>query len=473
MPTLPLLPLLPHQQRVIKRIAEPGRTGLVVAHGVGSGKSLSSIGAYQRLKLPTNIIAPASLKNNYKQELTKWTGGIPSDVNIVSQQNLARNGWKDKSNSFLVNDEAQHARDHTSSLLSALKNSQAKKKLLLTATPVFNHPSDISPLINLAANQQLLPERKPDFEKEYVKQTEVRPSIFQRMLGLKPGLEPNLVNKPKLKGILGKYTDFYETGKEGYPDVKEETVKVPMAPRQQEIYKTLMNAAPFWTRYKVKSGLPPGRGEIDSMRAFLSGQRQISNSSSGFVKRQKDVESPKIDRAFQDFQNNLNKNPNWKELIYSNYINSGLDQYKRRFEENKIPYGEFSGQVSDKQRNQMLKDYNVGKLKALLVSSSGAEGLSTVGTRGVTISDPHFNSAKEQQIIGRAVRYKSHEGLPPSQRNVTVKRYFSAPRASFLDRILGNKEIGGSDEYIRNMAIRKEKLNNQLMDLMRQQDNRG
>jgi superfamily II DNA/RNA helicase len=218
-----------------------------------------------------------------------------------------------------------------------------------------------------------------------------------------------------------------------------------------------------------------GKGELDTMRAFLGGMRQVSNATHGFTTRKNELEAPKLQAAFNYLNEQVSKDPSYKAVIYSNYLNSGLNPYKQYLEQNQIPYGEFSGNISSAVRNKLVQDYNKNKLKALLISSAGAEGLDLKGTRLVQILEPHFNEEKEKQIIGRGARYLSHAGLPPDKQNVLVQRYLAQPKAGFLDRILGHPDVKGADEYIRQMAMQKDVLNREVMALMDQekQKNRG
>ena len=457
-----------HQQRVAKRMADKNTEGLVVAHGMGSGKTLSSIATYNRLKMPTTVVPPAALIGNYEKETAKWLGNRrPAPLNLESQQRVALKGLQnDPKNGLLIVDEAHRARENESKLLAALNQSEAKKRMLLTGTPIVNHPRDLSTLVNFVANKRVLPDTPGEFNKEYFQPEEVAPSILQRLAGVTPGLQYKLKNAPKLKRILDKYVDYYPGSKEGYPSVNQEEVKVPMGKKQMDIYKTIMGQAPWWVRWKVRSGLPPGKGELETMRAFLSGVRQVSNTSAGFTTRRSDIEGPKIDHAFNYLNEQLHKDPTYKAVVYSNYLKSGLDPYKQQLNKYRIPYGEFSGDVNSAVRNQLVRDYNANKLKALLISSAGAEGLDLKGTRLIQLLEPHFNEEKEKQIIGRGVRFHSHDALPRDKQNVLVQRYLARPQASWLDRLLGHPEIKGADEYIRQIAIQKDQLNRQVMGLM-------
>ncbi len=461
--------LKPYQQRTVDRIQRPDQPGLVVAHGTGTGKTRQSIEAYKQLGMPATVVVPAALQANYQKEMNKWVGKVPSNVNIISQQAVARQGLP-PNNGLLVVDEAHRARNNQSSLMAALKDNTAQKRLALTATPSYNHPADLSTLVNFAAGRTVLPEDRNKYDERYVNYKKVNPGFIPRLMGVKPGVVPELKNTPELKKIYNKWVDYYGGSEEGFPSSREEQINVPMGSNQQEIYKTIMGQAPAWLRWKVKLGLPPGKGELDKMRAFLGGARQVSNTTQGFVKDPAKVESAKVDKAFGYLQKQLAANPRYKAVVYSNYLNSGLSPYKQRLEQAGVPYGEFSGAVSPRIRNQMVQDYNANKLRALLVSSAGSEGLDLKGTRLIQIMEPHFNEEKEKQIIGRGIRYRSHDALPEDERNVLVQRYLAQPQASLLDRFLGNKKVTGADEYIRNTALQKTLLTRQVLNLLNEQN---
>jgi N12 class adenine-specific DNA methylase len=54
--------LQPHQQRVVDRLQQSDQPGLVVIHGLGSGKTLSSIAAQDALGLDATTVVPAALQ---------------------------------------------------------------------------------------------------------------------------------------------------------------------------------------------------------------------------------------------------------------------------------------------------------------------------------------------------------------------------------------------------------------------------
>lgn len=465
-------PILPHQQRIIDKLEKEDQPGLILMHGLGSGKTRSSIEAYKKLGLPAEVLLPAALKGNYEKEIKKWVGKTPKDINIRSQQEVARKGinpedFKDK---LMIVDEAHRLRNEDTKLYKAIKNAPAKKRVLLTGTPIYNHPSDIAKLINVAAGKEIMPERRPEFENEFIGQKVVFPSLIHRVLGVKPGQELSVKNKDYLKAVFKKLVDYHGGNAEGFPDVSKESVKVPMSSNQQQIYKAMMKELPWYMRLKVQAGLPPDKKELDKLIPFLSGARMISNTTKGFVKDDKAISSPKIEKAFEFLKSKIDEDPSYKGLIYSNYLNSGVEPYKALLQKANIPFGEFTGDINDKVRNQLVKDYNDNKLKALIVSSAGGEGLDLKGTRLVQLLEPHFNNEKIKQVIGRAARYKSHEALDPEKRNVLIQNYLSTLTPGMLDKITskftGSKNLS-TDEYLQNLADEKEKLNNEFVKLIK------
>lgn len=461
-------PMLEHQQRVVDRLSQPDQPGLIVMHSLGSGKSKTSLEAYKKLKLPTEVILPASLKGNYEKEIHKWVGKKPKDLNIVSQQNVARNGLPEHEldGKLMIIDEAHRLRNEDTSLYKNLKEQKPAKRLLLTGSPIYNKPSDISKLINLAAGKDILPEREAEFSQEYIGQRVVFPSLIHRALGFSPGQEQFVKNPEYLRKVFHKMIDFHGGTTEGYPEVKEETIKVPMGDDQQKVYKAIMKTLPWHTRLKVSAGLPADRKELDKLIPFLSGSRMISNTSRGFKKDEKEVQSPKIDAAVKFLVDKMKEDPEYKGVVYSNYLNSGINEYAKKLDENKVPYARFTGDETNKVRDQNVKDYNIGKIKALLLTGAGGEGLDLRSSSVLQILEPHFNNPRLDQVRGRVARYHSHEGLPKDKQQVLIQKYLSTLNPGMLDKIRHRQPVS-SDEYLQNLSDQKTRLNNEFIDLIK------
>ena len=117
--------------------------------------------------------------------------------------------------------------------------------------------------------------------------------------------------------------------------------------------------------------------------------------------------------------------------------------------------------------NNYTKEENKeGKIiKILLASSAAAEGLDLKNIRKVLIMEPYWHYVRIKQVIGRAVRKKSHYDLPLKDRTVQPIIYMSV----FSDVQKGiSKEKFSTDEYILNVAKRKLNLNNKFLDAVKE-----
>ena len=458
-----------HQQRVVDRMLEEGRPGLLVAHGLGSGKTLTSIATQEALGLAATVIVPASLRANYQKERDKHIVGTSPEAALTSLQRVALRGTVPVAPMAII-DEAHRAREIDTKTYKALQSGlkPMKKRMLLTASPFYNRPSDIASLINLAANDHILNASESAFNKKYVRERMVKPGIINRMRGVKPGMVKEL--NPKARGdlqkVFRKWVDYHPNNTEGFPTVSREVVKVPMTKKQIKLFDAVLGEAPPWVKHKMKAGLPPSKAESKQLNAFMTAVRQVSLSTRAHAPDQK-PEEPKIDVAFQHMKAGLASNKRFKGVVYSNYLETGLEPYKERLRKEKIPFGEFTGQLKKQERDQLVDDYNTGKKRVLLLSSAGGEGLDLKGTRLMQILEPHWNAEKIKQVEGRGIRYKSHDHLPKNERNVKIQNYLATrPRVGLLESLRLKKPGGGSDEYLTMMSGKKQELIDQFQGLM-------
>jgi len=472
-----LTPLQPHQERVKQRIQN--QPGLVVAHGLGTGKTLASIASADALDMPTTVVVPAALQANYLKELQAHRAEGADNFNVTSLQKATRSqSLPDLKDQLLIVDEAHKLREPATKAHQYFKKLNPAKRMYLTASPVYNHPADLASLVNLAAGSKVLPNTRNDFESTFTKMEKIRPGFWGRLRGVKPGERQVLQNIPQLKETLHKWVDYHENKDTGdFPTSSEKIIHVPMSEKQQEVQDALLDKAPPWVRYKIKNNLPPSKQEKQLINSFLTTQRQLASSpqafSHGMTIEEAVKHSPKLQLAVKSLLDRMKENPNHKAVVYSNYLESGLNPYKHLLEQNKVPYGMFTGAMKKPEREQLVRDYNDNKIKALLLSTAGAEGLDLKGTRQIQLLDPHFNEEKMRQIIGRGVRYKSHSHLPEAERSVAVERYLAQNRPGFLKRIFGGRPDTSSEEYLHQLSQDKLKLNDQVVQLLREQDAEG
>ena len=102
---------------------------------------------------------------------------------------------------------------------------------------------------------------------------------------------------------------------------------------------------------------------------------------------------------------------------------------------------------------------NGEKIKVVLISKAGSEGLDFKNIRQVHILEPWYNTNRIEQIIGRAVRTCSHKLLPFVERNVEIYLYGT---------IMSNNEIEAADMYVYRIAEIKSVLIGRVSRVLKQ-----
>jgi hypothetical protein len=469
--------LRPHTLRALKRIEK--QDGLLVDHSMGSGKTLLYLKAIERhqQKNPKDhvlVIAPASLTTNVIKEIKKH--GVKVDTSrleTLSYEKAAIDAdrLKQKVYGMVVADEAHKLRNTGTKRHRELSEviTSAKKRILGTGTTAYNNPSDIAPLVNLAAGKKVLPENKADFEENFIDKVVEQPPLLKRILGHAPKEIHKLKNTKALEKILRKHIDHYDLkddpkAADKFPTKVESIKRVEMSPEQAGLYKYMEGRLPWHLRYKVRMNMALDRKEMASLNSFSTGVRQVSNSLRSYMPNYHKT-TPKIEAAVQSVHEGYKNDKNFKALVYSNYLGSGLEDYSRELTKREIPHAIYHGGLSKTKKDELLDAYNKGEIPILLLSSSGAEGLNTKGTKKVQILEPHFNRSKIDQVVARGVRYQSHQHLPKSERKVEVEHFLtSLPKPRWN---IGPKQHS-IDEYLHHNSQTKHEIGQQLKELVKE-----
>lgn len=475
--------LLPHQEEAVNKFLQAGGNQ-IFAHGVGSGKSITSIGAVERSGAKKALIlTPASLQKNYIDSIHKFVepeGQKKYKVMSYQKFRMAPEKFiKEEKPDIMVVDEFQNQRNPKSLSFKSLQNvrRQVPKFIGLSGTIANNSPNDVFPLTYLASSGKVPFKSQQDFEKRFVASRKEYPkgiikNIFARLTG-RFGEKKVLKNTEQIRKQIHPFVHKNIPTKEflsKFPKKEFVNIDVPMTREQEKRYKYFekKELGPI-DRWLIHNDLPPKLKDRQKFFSRLSTMRQISDSptiaSTGKIK-DPFTSSGKMQAAFGNLKKHLSSDPRHKALVYSNFTRSGLGSMEDILKKNKIPYAVFSGDIKRKQRNQNLTDYNAGKIRTLLVSPSGAEGLDTKGTTLLQNLEPHWNPSKMDQIYGRAARYKSHENLPEPMKKVRIEKYRSTLKPSFIDRLKGKKFKPSVDHYIYHRAEEKEELNRQLNELL-------
>jgi len=457
--------LQPHQERAVKKALAHN---LVLAHSMGSGKTLTAIAIAEALGKPTTALVPAPTVENFKKQLEEHRdGGVPFDV-ISLPTAVSRRMAIPKGNTVIL-DEA-HAFRNPSQRQAYIHKilGNAGRVVALTGTPAYNKKEDWPPLVNLLSEKPILESLDP-----FIRTRKVYPGFLAAMRGVKPGVVEELKNTDKLHKLLSPYVDVYSSNAE-MPERINEDKFVPMSQHQRELYTFVRNRMPLSLAYKLERNLPPSKSEAAQLNAFLSGVRQVSNTTQAFSKdtlplAELEKDSPKLKMAADDIKKLLDKNPNARAFVYSNYLDAGVIPLARMLAARNIKYGIFNGSLSSKARSKLVDDYNAGNLPVLLGTGAASEGLNLKQTSLVGVLEPHWNNSRIEQAIARGIRYKSHADLPEDQRKVKVNRYYATLETpkNWWDKLWGSKDPTSVDQYLKTMSEDKDKMMRAILDAVK------
>jgi ERCC4-related helicase len=497
-----------HQLRAIDKILNSEDKSLLAAHATGSGKTLTGIAAFEKLKekgyaSKAIVVVPSSLKSNFVDSgVKKFTNSSVSVFGAKNEKSDKKVG--DKSNSTynvisydlfrehgdkviegtgadtLIMDEVHKVRSTEGTTYNKLKELRPKFKqaITLTGSVVNNEPNDIVPLMDITfkpTGHKLI--SKDFFDRTFVD----KKTVTEGFLNPKVYIEKNIKNKQQLAKYLEKQIDYvgHDEVEKFMPKKNIEVVKVPMSKEQSDIYHYTMSSVDPITRWKISNNIPVGQKEAADAFSKLTQARQVSTDPSvlsDVLKKRSILEvSPKVKSIVNDAHEHLQENDNHKLIIYGNLIHGQLDAVERGLKEKGLEYTKFYGVGNEGssagKRTENIKDYMSGKKRILLVSGAGAEGLDLKGTTMFQMAEGHYNPERIHQAESRAIRL----GSPVE--SVKIKRYVSLPKKSKFSSLVDGigKGFGmtsgnsGVDSWVYSIAEKKTALNNQFKDVLQKQ----
>lgn len=454
--------------------------GTLLYHGLGSGKTCTSIITSKEYTKATGkrkivVMTPAALRTNYQNELLNcgkfksrsdilkfYTFISYNATNVLDKIDELPGGLNNK---FLIIDEVHN-------VISSMMNKKGKggiglykrimeaknvKLLFLSGTPIINNPFELSLLFNLLQPGVLTLDVDEFFGKYVDKLNAINMDEF----------------KTKIRGLVSYYIGADPTS-DIFPNKRETLQTVQMSSYQFNLYKQarLRELASF------KKDKGPDDTETDTFRVFsrqfsnfvfperLAKERNPDDLTSNDLK-DLDKYSPKMKKILE----NIKKSPKGPVLVYSNFKSiEGIEVFSKILQLHKISYIKWVGGVSDKQRIEILKEFNQPKnkdgslFKVFMITAAGAEGISLKNVRQVHIMEPHWNNVRITQVIGRAVRICSHYALPKKDQFVEIVKYMSLEPSN----ISKNKfEEETTDQAIQRIADNKTILNDQFLSAIK------
>nr|QFG73651.1 MAG: SNF2 family N-terminal domain protein [Megaviridae environmental sample] len=436
-----MVKLRSHQQKSVNMFRKT--RGLILNHGMGSGKTLTSIACAEdamknKPNLQIHVAVPAKLVSNYEKELAKANANTSKYI-IMSHDKYIKWIQPPYSNILLIVDEAHILRNATTEKSKVFFKvaRYCYKVLLLTGTPLVNYPSDASHLLNMIKGNKFLPTDQKIFNTKFIKtSTETNFFPFTKKI-----TKINIIKKKELAKAFKNHISCIKTTIKDFPSVSYTYRRVDMSPQQYLVYRDMERE---YLSSKAKR-IMAETGSSQVLNTFMNKTRQISN----IIKNHK--RSPKINAIKKQIKND-NMFP---VLIYSFFLDAGVNPMFKTLSK-KYKCKRITGDTNKLELEDITKKYNTKKLDILLISGAAGFGLDLKRTMSIHIMEPTWNKANIDQVIGRGVRYKSHIDLPEKKRHVKVYHWLSVIPKSLSSFV--SKPRPSADEYLYEISLQKSKL---------------
>jgi hypothetical protein len=488
--------------------------GMLVYHRIGAGKTCTAVrvGEVWKKKKRIIVVVPASLKNNFRNELRSLCAGnnylkederkelstlFPTDdrykelIEISDQRidkyyeiysynkfiELANEKSINLKNALLIVDEVQNMVSEEGSFyngLYAIIHSAPKdlRILLLSATPMFDRPNEIGLTLNLLR----LPEKFPignEFNNMFIKTIKKNDGTVSHQIK----------NIDKFKQLCKGYVSYFRGAAPiSFPKMTTKYVYCEMSDFQYSAYMKVATNEEDDNKKKILKKVMESLNIADLPNNFYIGSRMISNvvfpnkkiNQQGFDSFTKKL----IQNRLHDFSVKFNmimdkiEKSSGKTFVYSGFKEYGgiksfvkvLDAfgYKNYLEAGvgAKRYAVWSGDEDIKIKEEIRSTYNMKeniggkKIKILLGSPSIKEGVSLSSVRYVHVMEPYWNQSRLDQVIGRASRFCSHMNLSENKRNVKVYIYVACAPGFHKGKNVGTMV----DEHMEWIAREKQKL---------------
>jgi hypothetical protein len=483
--------------------------GLLIYHGIGSGKTCTAINIAEKFKKEYKImvVLPAALIGNFIDELL---GDCPGENTYIKKNEydlyykqdhntvkniekrinevykiysynkftdlVQKNKIKLK-NTILIIDEIQNMISLTGTFYKTLKSiidktDDSLKVFLLSGTPIIDRPNEIALTLNLLRPKIPLPIGN-NFNNEFLAPVKVSSNI-----------EYQAVNLEKFRKLTKNMVSYYRGAPEhSFPKLDFNVVKCNMNDFQYKSYLTSLSTfddnikesftfknvdilklpIDFFLGPRIMSNIAFPNKSIDDVgfSSFKGNKLQLQNIKNYSIKFYKIFKRIKKSEGPVFVYSNFRDVGGLKSFItfieyhgYKNYKIFG-EGYKR--------YAVWSGDETHKLKEEIKfvfnnkNNYNGSKIKLILGSPSIKEGVSLLRVEQIHILEPYWNLSRILQIIGRGIRFCSHKDVPKSKQIVNVYLYLAS-----------HAQDETIDRYIWSLAKKKYKIINEFEHILKE-----
>jgi SNF2 family DNA or RNA helicase len=387
------------------------RGRVILADDMGLGKTVQALAAAELLRRQRGIervlvIAPASVKYQWKTEIERFTGlsaqiidgsylhrrqlyKAPAFFNLTSYEIVRKDlePLQELNPDLIILDEAQRIRNWATATARTVKQLKSRYAFVLTGTPLENKLEELFSVVEFVDGRRLGPAFR--FLQEHRMEDEDGRLIGYRGLDrIHNQLEPILLRRTRQEVL------------KDLPERTDQIFRVPMTEEQagpySEQYEIVARIMAKWQKQGWLS-------EIDLRRitCALQNMRMLCNST--FLYDKETHHSPKL-AEFREIIRELALEEDRKVVVFSEYQRM---THLAGEELRKLGLGFVSlhgGVPAHKRGGLMEKFKNDPKCKVFLSTDAGGVGLNLQAASAVINFEPPWNPARLEQRIGRVHR---------------------------------------------------------------------
>lgn len=390
--------------------------GGILADDMGLGKSVQMISvledeAIQHPGSISMIITPASLIFNWQDEITKFAHQLNClcihgsaskrqsqiltiqeyDVIVTSYDYLRRDHdlYQHHTFSYIVLDEAQYIKNHTTKNAGAVKTLKGVHRFALTGTPIENSLAELWSIFDFLMPGYLYNYHffRKQYEREIVKYLNEEASKKLKRL-----VEPFILRRVK-KDVLKELPDKIEQVQ--FLEFDEEEEKLYMANLVQ-INKDLQQKLKVegFDRFQILAMMTRLRQICCDARLLYENVNTVSSKLQGCMDL---IMSAKANDK--------------KVLVFSSFT-SLLDLLEDELNQETISYLKLTGETSKEKRREYVQRFQEKQVDVFLISlKAGGTGLNLTAAEVVIHFDPWWNMSAQNQATDRAYRIGQTENV--------------------------------------------------------------
>lgn len=385
----------------LMRLAAWG-AGACLADDMGLGKTVQTIAFMlaHASEGPALVVAPASVVPNWRNEIQRFAPSLnvqiiseyinrqnlvdqagPNDVLIATyglmwplQEIISKKQW-----TTVCLDEAHNIKNRGTKTSQACMRLETHNRIILTGTPVQNHLGELWNLFQFI-NPGLLGTYE-QFHLKFIQPIETLQDN-ERQQQLQTLVAPFMLRRTK-----------QAVAKE-LPDKTEITLEVELTEDEMAFYEVIRREAEQRFREEGDQLTVNALAELTRLRRTAC-TPELTDPS-WFQGSSKINAFMELAQSIVDAGNSV--------LVFSQFT-SFLQIVARALKEAHLPYLYLDGSVTLRQREQIVADFQKGKVPIFLISlKAGGVGLNLTAANYVIHLDPWWNPAIEQQATDRAYR---------------------------------------------------------------------